>query len=270
MENVILKFDSVTSFDNYINNRPTQKNWVGQREESLESGEEAKRFRGTESFEEAEALLIHGDKENYDKLLKRAITKIAPRYRAQKQLYSSVVGCAPNVAAFVAGAPNAMIAQKTINVKRKVVNIVFNATWHGGQKVDDIIDASLEVLRKVVSLEASGTRVNLYTATLSDMRRNGHAFGYIVKIKDARQAMDILKMTYPMVNASMLRRQGFRFWETTEGVPYDWGYGQIASDGKVINEALKNVGLREFVYVDGQKVIDKTKEEAEAYLKSLF
>ena len=213
MANVIKVFGSVKEFDGYLQGRKNTESW-GERSDSQE--EESGRGRiwyATRNFEEATDLLVHGDRKNYEKIMRETAMRVQPQYRAQRQQYSAVVGCAPNVAAFVAGAPNAMIAQRMVQVKRKVVNIVYTATFTYDVDVDDIIRTSVAVLQKVVALEAAGTRVNLYLShIMHDWGKRDH-YGFAVKIKDARQPLDVLKTVYPMVNPSMLRRHAFRFWE---------------------------------------------------------
>lgn len=270
--NTIQKFNSVTAFHDYINNRPTQKNWEGQ-ERWSEAAERGCKGVTTKSFEHAEELFIHGDRETYEKIKAVAASHVRPQYRAQRQLYSAVVGCAPNVAAFVVGAPNAMIAQRMVHVKRKVVNVLFNNCWAWFDDGQKIIEASLSVMEKILALEAIGVRVNLYTATIVKEKRRKNErgkgdkrHGYFIKIKDARQAPDILKMTYPMVNDSMLRRQGFRYMETTEGIPHDSGYHLCEEDEDVIKKEAEKNGIKNAVILTGRNLLHMSKGERTRYI----
>jgi hypothetical protein len=50
----------------------------------------------------------------------------------------------------------------------------------------------------------------------------------VVKIKTDRQPMNPLKLAYPLIHASFLRRQGFKWLETNPNITnkgYLWGYG---------------------------------------------
>jgi len=264
MANVIKVFGSVSEFDTYLQGRKNTKAWEHSNESQEEESGRGKVWYGTRNWEEAENLLTHGDRKNYEKIMKETTMRVQPQYRAQRQQYSAVVGCAPNVAAFVAGAPNAMIAQRLVQVKRKVVNIVYTATFTCGVSVDDIIRTSVAVLQKVVALEAAGTRVNLY---MSHIMHDGDGakehYGFAVKIKDARQPMDVLKTVYPMVNASMLRRHAFRFWETTEGVKYCSGYGRPLASVEDYRKDFREAGIRDVVILSGREIL-ASKNMAEA------
>ena len=253
MQDVVIKFNSVTEFDRFINNRENSEAWAG-----LGSSQDTDRVKwyGTKTFEDAENILIHGDEKNYKKLLQIAGTnEIKPQFKTQKQLYSCVVGSLPNVPAYVAGAPNSMIAQRTIKAKQKVVNICFFNCWADGDKTDDIIKVSFEMLQKVMQLESTGTRVNLYTAALTDMHKRDNNFGYVIKIKDSAQKLDVLKTVYPMVNPAMLRRQGFRFFEVAPGVPYCSTYGTIIHDETRLKKALAGAGVRDVVFIHGRYLL---------------
>nr|DAQ19288.1 MAG TPA: hypothetical protein [Caudoviricetes sp.] len=237
---IFKRYESLKTFNDYLNNGKTQPAFS---EHSRTNGE---RFTGTTSYEEAEQKMMRGDSDLQKKIEDAGVSQA--RINVQKQVqrrqsYSSVVGAIPNVPAYISGAPNSMIAQRTIKTKKKVLNIGYSMTVLADVDKNDIIKASAKVVSAILNIEASGVRVNLYT--LFCTKKQSHTIGLSLKVKDASRKIDTLRMSYPMAHSSFLRRQCFRWEEVTENVPdcYAGSYGYVP-ESKEQAEFFKRNGMK--------------------------
>lgn len=215
---IFKRYESIKAFNDYLNNGTLQPAFCDHSHTNSES------FTGTASYEEAEQRMMQGDSELQKKIEEAGVaqTRIKVQKQAQRrQTYSSVVGAVPNVPAYISGAPNSMIAQRLVKTKKKVLNIGYGMTAHGGVDKDDIIKASAKIVSAILNIEASGVRVNLYTLFCAENK--SHIIGLSLKVKDASRKIDTLRMSYPLAHSSFLRRQCFRWEEVTENIPSSFG-----------------------------------------------
>lgn len=234
------RYESLKAFNDYLNAGMMQPAF----KDDSHTGSES--FTGTASYEEAEQRMMQGDSDLQKKIEEAGVaqTRIKVQKQVQRrQTYSSVVGAMPNVPAYISGAPNSMIAQRLIKTKKKVLNIGYSMTAHGGVDKDDIIKASANVVSAILNIEATGVRVNLYTLFCAE--KNSHTIGLSLKIKDASRKIDTLRMSYPLAHSSFLRRQCFRWEEVTENVPecYAHGYGRVP-EPREQEEFFKRNGMK--------------------------
>lgn len=227
------RFENVKSFSEYLERGETQPNFKG--EESSQDG--TYRFTGTESYEAANDLMLYGDKVLRDKIEKAGVSDVRTnirRYTTHKTMYSSVVGAIPNVPAYLAGAPNSMIAIKNTKQKQNVVTIGYNSAVRGGVDADDIVEGGAKLISALMILEAKGIKANVYCLDLDTMGKE--YVSYAIKIKSSGQKFDTLRMAYFMAHPSMNRRHKFRFTEVTEGVTKSFvgGYGYPENDDERI------------------------------------
>lgn len=274
MKNVIKTFEDVNAFVHYLDNGTTQD---GFREDSRTN---SKWFTGTESYEEAHRLLLHGDTETAKKIedggvraTRNALRNSAPR----RQLYTCVVGCAPNVPAFLSGAPNNMIAQKTTMQPRKSLSIIYNCVASGCEQQSSIASASASLLSAILMLENSGIRTELRYGVMAREKTKKKSPQYValfVKVKNAQQHLDVTKAAYPLANPSMLRRHFFRFEEITPGVDdnFSSGYGIPVNDADEIVKLTDAAHLThavcisytEIKYMSATEVLNLITEKAKA------
>ena len=201
------------------------------------------RFTGTNSFDEAHALMLYGDKKLQKKIEKAGVSDVRTnirKYVAKRQVYSSVVGAMPNVPAYLAGAPNSMINVRKQKQKQTVVNVGYNSAVFGGVRADDIVSGGAKLVAALMILEAKGIKANVYCL---DLDTEGSQYvSYSIKIKSSGQKFDTLRMAYFLAHPSMNRRHKFRFQEITEGVSKDFtrGYGCPETNDKKIVEHFRN------------------------------
>lgn len=236
---IFKRYESLKAFNDYLNAGTTQPDF------NEWSAMNSEYFTGTASYEDAEQKMMRGDSDLQKKIEEAGVaqTRIKVQKHVQRrQTYSSVVGAIPNVPAYISGAPNSMIAQRMIKTKKKVLNIGYSMTAHGGVGKDNIIKASAKIVSAILNIESAGVRVNLFT--LFCAKKKSHTIGLSLKVKDASKKIDTLRMSYPMAHSSFLRRQCFRWEEVTENVPtcYASGYG-VVPESKEQAEFFKRNGM---------------------------
>ncbi len=229
MEKVIFnKFDSVEQFSTWLQVTP-QTAKGKEFDASNTISEYYTDFSGTESFEEAQHLLKYGDKVNADKIT-ATIRKIKAQGKGNEtrnKLYNSPCGFMPIVPKVLAGDPQNMLAIKKQTYKStKVINIAYNTMVSWSISTEEIIETAAKVANVIASLEKNGYRVNLYAFSCGVGKRNT-AYSLLVKIKDSGKYLDTLRIAYPLVNPSFLRRHTFAYLERLKGYGLYKGYNRV-------------------------------------------
>lgn len=272
MENIYKRFESIREFNAYLENGTVQPAF---NKNSWEREDPS--WTGTQNFDEAQNKMLFGDKDLLDAVENEGVKKTRAnihKFIQRRQTFSSVVGFAPNVPAYLAGAPNSMIAQRYVKTRAKVVNVLFNGGFDCSVKTEDSIRVCAKVLSAIIMLEASGTRVNLYTSIISTVnawskRKNEkQTAAAVVKIKDSRNALDVLRVIYPTVNPSWVRRHFLKFIGITEGTGDDFSscFGSPVTTKEQRAEICEALKIKNAVILDFYEIRNKTTEEV---LKSI-
>lgn len=202
--NKVKKFESLTAFSSWLKETSVSGYFAANDIENSKNG--TKKFTQTESFEEADGLMLGGwadgakdiraymDKNVLNPMVKRAET------------YGSVVGFAPSVGRYLAGVPKNMMARKTMVRPSKVVTILYNISIDAGVPAEDIKKTSAKLIDVLLGLEKDGFKSNVWTILSS--KAGAEYCGFAVKIKSAGQVFNVLKMSYPLAHPSFLRRHG--------------------------------------------------------------
>ena len=115
----------------------------------------------------------------------------------------------------------------------KAVTIVYNHSVISVWSTRDILRAGITVLKLVNQIERKNVRVKLVSEFKSS-KTYGKEIGIVrVLVKDFKDQLDIKKIAFPFANASMQRRIGFKWLETSPDITdRDWcsGYGQSLGD----------------------------------------
>lgn len=167
---------------------------------------------GTKTYKEAEERIIKGDDE-LAKML-RGSDKLdihMPSTGVQKRIVTRVAGFAPHVPNFLTGIPNNMLWVEEKKVAKKVLTVIYGCNTYGDETAEEIVKVSARVVSCIMSLERKGYRVNLYASNVADS--GSKRTGFITKLKDSGQHIDVLKMAFPLLSAAWNRRFGFRFRE---------------------------------------------------------
>lgn len=248
MKSIIFrKYNTVGEFAKHLENADFQKAFAKRVQYGGSQGSRFS-FYGTKDYKEADRLLLFGDKDLQKKIEEAGVytTRMRLKYQAnKKQVYSSVVGFAPNVPAYIAGAPNSMINQRQIKARQRVVTIMYNTSVSCCVSADEIIKATAQMISAVMLLEANGLRVNVYVGEVTKCTEDEQKFGWLLRIKDSGQKIDTLKMSYPLAHPSMLRRHAFKLLETTPDVSSGFvnNYGMPINSEKESMDILEAAGV---------------------------
>ena len=238
MEQFFEKFESVTEFIHTINTRKVRESF----ENSQSSQTKNYQFTGTEDYKEANDLFLYGDKNNANKL-NEALRKIKAQGKGNEtrnKLYNSPCGFMPIVPKVLAGDPNNMLAVKKESYRStKVINIIYSMSCSCDVSADEILNNSAKLVEVICQLEKNGYRINLYTGDNARFKRLDTHTAFIVKLKDSGQYLDPLKIAYPLVNPSFLRRHAFKWLETFTKFDACGNYGG-AMNGEQFREFMKD------------------------------
>jgi len=145
----------------------------------------------------------------------------------QSKMYLSPVGMNPVVPLAIAGVPCSMVNMYTTRQESKILNIIYVIGVPCGVSESTIVKNSTELMKHIYKVERDGYRCNVY---IMDTQRSG-SMGYICKIKNDRETLDLKKLAFPMISPSILRRLQFalseRLYETD--ITHS-GYGSAHKD----------------------------------------
>lgn len=240
-----MKFRSVAEFEAYLNGGTLNEAFAKYSKE-ISHKAESKKFFGTKDWNEADELLKFGDRKSYE-MIKQSGRSIEARGKARRnELFTAICGVTPNVPAYLAGSPAAMINTRKKTVKNKVLKLYYNCAASCDKKIQQMAKAAAAVLQTVCDVEATGTRVELNIVMHTTQETKKHNFGQhiisVVCVKRAEERLDPLKIAYPTVNPSFLRRHNLRFIEVTKGVNEDFvfGYGYPVQDPSETKAMIKD------------------------------
>lgn len=251
------------AFASTIETRP--QNEIMTRKESEMSHE---KFAGTKDYKTASELLENGDSANLDKLQAVDIKSLPVSNEQKNALYKSVCGGVPLVPLALIGVPKNMLATRRIQKKAKTVNIIYNPNFYSGVAATDIIKAGAKVASLVKALELRKVRVNLYACLCSE-GYDGQIIAALVNIKKVAAPLNMLRIAYPLINPSFLRRHFLKFVETCPATltsRYNNTYGGVLYlSEKRTAELVKSKIKGDSIMIDGEDLItadinDKVKE----------
>ena len=254
------KYESVNEFIKTLNERI--KSYKG------EIYDPSFKFCGTNSLDEANDLFYHGDKENADKVTaaKAKIKAQGKGYETRNSLYNSPCGFMPIVPKVLAGNPQNMLAiKKQTYQSTKVLNVVYNTTVHGSVKKENILNVAAKIANVIASLEKNGYRINLYVFfAAKDCYKGKTEASCLIKVKDSGKYLDTLRIAYPLVNSSFLRRHLFAYLERLPEYVLEYNYGYVAGD----DNAQKYIPLQKYSYLSYYLCSGKTEQEITTMIES--
>ena len=231
---VLYDFTSINDFVSYINNSPLQ---VSDPHSVWEGGSRTS-FTGTRTFKDALDLMAKGWEEGANKIekglkevLKSESTHISTR---QRSVYD-VIGGNASVPRYLQGVPTNMIRQVRQPVKEKIVDVNIDICFPSSTTQEEMIQNCIAQLQKVVNLENSGVRTNVYVCRMgadsdvSELIR--------ICVKKSTERLNVLKIAFPCAHPSMLRRLIFACEERSTDLPKNWcnGYGTVIKVDRIIN-----------------------------------
>lgn len=214
-KNNIIHFNSITEVVNYNREHEHTKEFMN-RDSSTNISNFYCKFAGTNSYEEAEDLLLHGWDE-MAKQLNDEINKIKTNNLGHKnKIVYGVAGFQCSVPRYLQGIPTNMISTKQIKTKQKVINITKDFGYAGNVKTETIKEESIKVLKLIRNLESNGYRVNLNIAFVSqvyEINKPPYKVCISIRVKNATQKLNIKQLAFPLVHPSMFRRICFALIE---------------------------------------------------------
>lgn len=215
------KFESISEFQRALHTREVHEFY----KDILSSENQTKTFTGTESYEEAENLLSHGDKSMAAQLVECKGKRMNEEKKST--IYNSPVGFVPNIPNYLSGRPDNMFAVKTQTYKScKVLNVCVNSAVGCDVTTKDIIAFNQKLLNVVYTLEKRGYRLNLYVGVVAEFSKSSNIGACFIKVKDSGKLLNVTNVAYPLCNASFLRRHFFK-WVETNGKTFSRSYGCI-------------------------------------------
>lgn len=268
MKYLAKKFDSLSALSAFIANNKPSGYFNSYDLEELHSNSRAGvgSDQGTDDFKTANDLMIHGWHEEA-KRISAAMIQRDNISNDRPRNYNSVVGFAPNVSNYLAGSPLNMINKKRVRVPARVVDIVYNCSVSCDVKAPRIEAAAATLFNVIAGLEKSGVRVNIWVMVASD--GGGEYFCAAVKIKSANQPFNLLKMVYPVVHPSFLRRHLLALMERAGLDPEcRWsGYGHPIIDPKKLSGCLTALNIKNQNILSFYEIEGKTEKEITEMIK---
>jgi hypothetical protein len=170
---------------------------------------------GTTDYAHAIEIMEKGYKEPLAQL-KKGITKTLELANIQrKRPTRALAGYKPSVPSYLAGHPMSMITKKNTPAKAKLVHLIYGFTASANVDKDDLIKAGILFLSLVNHLELEGYRVKIDVLFVAIAGQNGKEInGFTVNVKEYAQPLNLLKLCYPLVHPSFMRRTCFKWTET--------------------------------------------------------
>lgn len=200
----------------------------------LSSNTKSSSFTLTDSYNEAERLLLNGWSQGAEKLTKSLkIANTQTQSKEVKKAIFDIVGFQASVPRYLQGVPTNMVNKKVVKKKQSVITLVKSITYLGGVSTSQIMEDSVKFLQIVQAIEAKGVRVNIDVFFHSI--NGGEEMMMRLPIKKASERLNVSKMSFPLLHPSFLRRIIFRAMETEMRVKSNWssGYGTTGSKEQV-------------------------------------
>lgn len=246
--NYSIRFNSLNELCKYLDNTPPRDVWESW---GLSSIDGSKKFTGTESMEEARALLSGGWVDGLKMLA--PLLRVPAHYQQTKKtraILGRVGGCVA-VPAYCAGSDKCFYSIKRNSVGR-VVDIVYNCAVDRNITAKEIKTQAAKVYNVIRSLESAGMRCNLWVVKFSKSSNN---YSFIAtKIKDSGEAFSALKYAFPIFHPSFARRLLFGIQERFLPVRFS-NYGTPMSSIYYLQEFAEGLKLLHINTAPG-KVLD--------------
>jgi hypothetical protein len=237
-------FKTIYEFESTLASRPINKYFDIERGSSQTNTS----WTQTESYEEADNLLLNGWNAKIDEL-KGTLEKFSRKVVVQQRITeNNVVGFMPNVPRAIKGYPDSMLSHREVNKTetRNTIHIIYSMSANCTVGGNQLLQAGLAILKIAMILDKSNIRTKIDLVPFESYE-SGDYIACTVGIKDYRQSFNFSKMAYPIANPSFFRRHGFRYLETLSGELGKWvsGYGGATHGRGDTAEYMKQAGFAE-------------------------
>jgi hypothetical protein len=183
-------------------------------------------WSGTNDFNQAMEIMRTGYKDPLERM-KKAILKIGENEKANRpKMKNDFVGFVPHVPHTIMGLPMTMINKEKQANKAKTMHLFYSISTASKVSPNDMITGGINFISLVNSLEKQGYRVKI--DIISSFATNRTLSSFSVNVKEYGQKLNLLKLTFPLVHPSMLRRIAFKWLETNlelKDKDFTMGYG---------------------------------------------
>jgi hypothetical protein len=212
-----------------VNTRPLNTVYKS-RSHSLASeftGYSAEKSTRTRNYNESVEIMKKGYSEPL-KEIKQGIAKMDRDNMGEKRrIKADVIGFMPIVPNAIIGLPKTMLNVKKQPQKQKMINLVYGFSALADVSADKLLKGGILFLSLVNQLEKEGYRIKIDLLRCTTASEKD-AIAYTVTVKEYSQPLNLLKLCYPLVHPSMLRRTSFKWCETLPDLKnsfYANGYG---------------------------------------------
>lgn len=185
-------------------------------------------FAGTQTFDEAMELLLHGWNQGAETLNTRLTTvnKQDAPIQVSRTIYD-VAGYQACVPRYLQGIPTNMINRRIVTQKQKVVDVVRDIGYSESTKAETMLSKGLEALNVANALEKQGTRCNLYVSAICKKSVFSEKLINIqIRIKSSTQRLNVKQIAFPLAHPAFFRRIVFGLIERLYETKYNGsGYG---------------------------------------------
>jgi hypothetical protein len=183
-------------------------------------------WSGTKTYNEAMEIIKAGYYEPLERM-KKAILDIGRKEeKSRPKMKNDFVGFVPHVPNTIMGLPMTMINKEKRPNKPKTIHLLYNFSASARTTSEELITGGINFISLVNSLEKQGYSVKI--DLISSFSTPNTLASLTINMKDYGQKLNLLKLTFPLVHPSMLRRISFKWTETTPELKdkdFTLGYG---------------------------------------------
>lgn len=259
-------FSSINQMLKVLESR--ENNYVMRNEHSSERQGDSS-WSGTSSWDEAVKLLTKGYTDVLDKLklgISKSMKSLTDIEVPKSRIREEVWGTVPLIPNYLQGLPKTMCYRERSPRKIKTIDLVYCPCENCGHSTDEFLNAGIAILSAIRAIEKSNISVKLDCMFMDAVEDNEMAIG-VVRIKNYQDRLDLQKLCFPLVNASMERRIGFKYLETCPDLKnsdFSGAYGSTATLKQLEkhlklpkNSVLLNlITVRDTLKNDPKKVIE--------------
>lgn len=219
------KFDSINSFIKYFE---------GSDYRFCSSNKSERGWCDTNSFNEALDNTKYGKNKKINLDIFAKLNKDFSKFENKIKFKKDVVGQQPIVANYLQGNPRSMYRKIKEVKKKKILNVLIlgGANCYGSS--NSIIQNAINNFKIVKILESKGYKCNVRLIFSSEHPGSDLSFQVEdIKIKNADERFNLVKMVNPLCSSSFFRRLWFRFTEVKHKERLSYGYGRTSQISEV-------------------------------------
>jgi hypothetical protein len=216
------------TFDEFLHDCRFNDKWQKAKQaSSVNTGADALEFTGSNNYDEAIELALHGYPEGVQ-WIKDGLDQVGAKKGLQLEPVYDLAGDEADLDRYLSGEPENMVTYEySVRGGVKFLDVYFSYAYACSQDQPEIIKRGVDVLSNIDSLENNNFRIRLIAYFYSSKKKQ--PFLHEIIIKDYQEQIELDRMSLVMVHPSMLRRLGFRIVEIYAPTLTTSGYGTTTS-----------------------------------------